>query len=108
MQVEKTIPLENIQDVTFIEGPLLRRFNLSVLRFETAGQSANQGSEMKLVGVIDAALLRQRILAQRDVLRQRHAQAGTAAGPQDEQLALMRAMLARLDEIVASLRPPQG
>ena len=108
VQVEKTIPLENIQDVTFIEGPLLRRFNLSVLRFETAGQSANQGNEMKLVGVIDAALLRQRILAQRDVLRQRHAQAGTATGPQDEQLALMRAMLARLDEIAASLRPPQG
>ena len=42
VQVEKTIPLENIQDVTFIEGPLLRRFNLSVLRFETAGQSPNQ------------------------------------------------------------------
>ncbi|WP_374587469.1 PH domain-containing protein [Ideonella dechloratans] len=109
VQVEKTIPLENIQDVTFIEGPLLRRFNLSVLRFETAGQSANQGNEMKLVGVIDAAQLRQRILAQRDVLRQRHAQAGTgSAAPQDEQLALMRAMLARLDEIAASLRPPQG
>lgn len=108
VQVEKTIPLENIQDVTFIEGPLLRRFNLSVLRFETAGQSANQGDEMKLVGVIDAALLRQRILAQRDVLRQRHAQAGTgSAAPQDEQLALMRAMLARLDEIAASLRPPR-
>ena len=108
VQVEKTIPLENIQDVTFIEGPLLRRFNLSVLRFETAGQSANQGSEMKLVGVIDAAQLRQRILAQRDVLRQRHTQAGTgSAAPQDEQLALMRAMLARLDEIAASLRPPR-
>ena len=30
-QVEKTIPLENIQDVTFIEGPLLRRFQVSVL-----------------------------------------------------------------------------
>ena len=24
--VEKTIPLENIQDVTFIEGPILRHF----------------------------------------------------------------------------------
>jgi putative membrane protein len=108
VQVEKTIPLENIQDVTFIEGPLLRRFNLSVLRFETAGQSANQGNEMKLVGVIDAAQLRQRILAQRDVLRQRHAQAGSGtAAPQDEQLALMRAMLARLDEIAANLRPRQ-
>ncbi|MEO6172944.1 MAG: PH domain-containing protein, partial [Arenimonas sp.] len=39
-QVEKTIPLENIQDVTFIEGPILKRFNLSILKFETSGQSA--------------------------------------------------------------------
>ena len=30
IQVEKTIPLENIQDLTFIEGPLLRHFNLCV------------------------------------------------------------------------------
>ncbi|NJR72196.1 MAG: PH domain-containing protein [Gammaproteobacteria bacterium] len=37
--VEKTIPLENIQDVTFIEGPILRQFNLSKLKFETAGTS---------------------------------------------------------------------
>src|SRR5262245_16182703 len=26
-QVEKTIPLENIQDVTFIEGPILKKFH---------------------------------------------------------------------------------
>ena len=26
-------PLENIQDVTFVEGPLLKMFNLSILRF---------------------------------------------------------------------------
>jgi hypothetical protein len=40
------------------------------------------------------------------VLRQRHAQAGSGTAAQDE-LALMRAMLARLDEIAANLRPPQ-
>lgn len=48
-QVEKTIPLENIQDVTFIEGPLLRRFDLSILRIETAGQSPGQAHNMQLV-----------------------------------------------------------
>ena len=38
--VEKTIPLENIQDVTFIEGPLLRHFHLATLKLETAGHRA--------------------------------------------------------------------
>jgi putative membrane protein len=54
IQVEKTIPLENIQDVTFLEGPILRRFNLSTLKFETAGHSAGQAHDMRLTGIIDA------------------------------------------------------
>ena len=40
--VDKTIPLENIQDVTFVEGPILRRFNLATLKFETGGSGAPQ------------------------------------------------------------------
>ncbi|UUZ51526.1 PH domain-containing protein [Massilia sp. B-10] len=40
VQVEKTIPLENIQDVTFIEGPILRHFQLSTLKF---GNHASSG-----------------------------------------------------------------
>ena len=32
-QIEKTIPLENIQDVTFIEGPILKKFHLATLKF---------------------------------------------------------------------------
>ncbi len=69
VQVEKTIPLENIQDVTFIEGPLLRHFNLSTIKFETAGHSAGASSEMKLTGIIDAHAFRQAILEARDRLR---------------------------------------
>jgi membrane protein YdbS with pleckstrin-like domain len=65
-QVEKTIPLENIQDVTFIEGPLLRQFQLSVLKFETAGQSQGQANAMRLIGIIDAHEFRTRILARRE------------------------------------------
>jgi len=64
-QVEKTIPLENIQDVTFIEGPVLRHFQLATLKFETAGHSAGQASDMHLTGIIDAHEFRNRILAQR-------------------------------------------
>jgi len=37
--VEKTIPLENIQDVTLSERPILHQSNLSKLKFETAGTS---------------------------------------------------------------------
>lgn len=69
IQVEKTIPLENIQDVTFIEGPLLRHFNLSTIKFETAGHSAGASSEMKLTGIIDAHAFRQAILDARERLR---------------------------------------
>src|SRR4029434_8923477 len=66
LQVEKTIPLENIQDVTFIEGPILRRFHLSILKFETAGQSSGQAHDMQLVGIIDAAAFRSHILERRE------------------------------------------
>jgi membrane protein YdbS with pleckstrin-like domain len=78
-QVERTIPLENIQDVTFIEGPLLRQFHLATLKFETAGQSAGQAHDMSLVGIIDAHAFRDRILSARDELRQRHSPAAARA-----------------------------
>lgn len=103
-QVEKTIPLENIQDVTFTEGPLLRQFNLSILRFETAGQSAGQAHDMRLVGIIDADTLRRAILMRRQALRQR--QAGQAAIPaaDGDQLVVLRGISERLDEIARLLR----
>ena len=65
---EKTIPLENIQDMTFIEGPLLRKFNLSIFKVETAGRSESNSSEMDLVGLIDAHLFRDKVFEQRKVL----------------------------------------
>ena len=70
VQVEKTIPLENIQDVTFIEGPLLKKFHLATLKFETAGHSAGQAHDMQLTGIIDADEFRNRILERRDALLQ--------------------------------------
>ena len=68
VQVEKTVPLENIQDVTFVAGPLLRFFNLCILKFETAGQSPNQAHDMELIGIIDAQTFRTQILDQRQKL----------------------------------------
>lgn len=107
-QVEKTIPLENIQDVTFIEGPLLRQFHLSILKFETAGQSAGQAHAMQLIGVIDAHELRTQILQRREALRSSRSASPaphSAGGEmQLEQVALLKAMLSRLDMIADLLR----
>ena len=109
-QVEKTIPLENIQDVTFIEGPLLRRFHLSILKFETAGQSAGQAHDMHLAGIIDAHEFRNEILARRERMKYRlsrgHATAAGAAashGPAD-QTEILRGIQKSLDEVVMLLK----
>jgi len=100
-QVEKTVPLENIQDVTFIEGPLLKKFHLATLKFETAGHSVGQAHDMQLTGIIDAHEFRNRILEARDAIRHGAKPAEPHGASQTE---LMQAMLSRLDEIAALLR----
>jgi membrane protein YdbS with pleckstrin-like domain len=108
-QVEKTIPLENIQDVTFIEGPLLRHFHLSTLKFETAGHSAGQAHDMHLTGIIDAHEFRNRIIEAREALRAQrvgHAAAGNATGAVPTET--LERIATRLDEIAALLRDRQG
>jgi putative membrane protein len=99
---EKTIPLENIQDVTFIEGPILRHFNLSTLKFETAGHSVGQASDMRLTGIIDAQAFRARIMQAREALR--HPQQGDH---KDEQLIVLRSIESKLGEIADLLRARQ-
>lgn len=104
-QVEKTIPLENIQDITFIEGPLLKQFHLSILKFETAGQSAGQAHDMRLIGVIDAHNLRTQILSRRQTLKSnRSPQLSAEPFSSDDTLALLRSILERLDDISEQLR----
>ena len=103
-QVEKTIPIENIQDVTFIEGPLLKHFQLSILKFETAGQSAGQAHDMRLIGIIDAHHFRTQLLQKREALKHRPSAAGPASTGESEVPALLRAILGRLDEIAAKLK----
>ena len=69
--VEKTIPLENIQDLTFKEGPILRLFGLSILEIETAGGQGNRtGGDLTLIGIIEAKAFREKVLAQRKLLKQ--------------------------------------
>lgn len=106
-QIEKTIPLENIQDVTFIEGPLLKQFHLSILKFETAGQSAHQANDMQFVGIIDAHDFRQLILQRRQAVRNRmqpHKAAVSNDAGSDAQLAALRGIQAQLETITELLR----
>ena len=103
--VEKTIPLENIQDVTFIEGPLLKRFNLSILKFETAGHSAGQANDMKLIGIIDAHDFRARILAARDEMKRTQQSVPAAIDSTDRaQADSLRAIQHSLEEIATLLK----
>ncbi|MBL0124834.1 MAG: PH domain-containing protein [Betaproteobacteria bacterium] len=110
VQVEKTIPLENIQDVTFIEGPILRHFHLSTLKFETAGHSVGQAHDMHLTGIIDAHEFRNRILESRDTLRQQSmrvhsaALAATANADSANQLEALHGIERRMDEIISLLK----
>jgi putative membrane protein len=104
VQVEKTIPLENIQDVTFIEGPILRHFQLSSLKFETAGSGAGQANDMHLTGIVDAHDFRNRILAARDKLKQEQRGPAAGANVSDAQLAALRAIEGKLDQIIGLMQ----
>ena len=66
--VEKTIPLENIQDLTFLQNPILNLMELRVLKIETAGSSNPHGSDMKLIGIVQAEQFKQQMLEQRELL----------------------------------------
>jgi putative membrane protein len=63
---EKTIPLENIQDLTFIDNPVLKWFDLRILKVETAGNSDQTGADMKLVGIVDAEGFKEEVMLARD------------------------------------------
>jgi membrane protein YdbS with pleckstrin-like domain len=80
-RVEKTIPLENIQDLTFLDNPFLRWFDLRILKIETAGGSNPQGSDMKLVGIIDTPAFKEAVLEQRTIIRNKNMSEVTGTAP---------------------------
>ncbi len=91
-RVEKTIPLENIQDLTFLDNPFLRWFDLRILKIETAGSSNPQGSDMKLIGIIDTPAFKEKVLEQRSIIRNKNMSAkdtSQEAGG-DEVIALLK------------------
>jgi membrane protein YdbS with pleckstrin-like domain len=94
VKVEKTIPLENIQDLTFVEGPILKAFNLSILKIETAGNSGSASADMQLIGVEGALEFRNLVMNQRETMR-----AGGADGEESTQKILsdIRDILRRME-----------
>lgn len=67
VHIEKTIPLENIQDLSFFGGPILRAFGLTFIRVETAGGGgAHHSNMMSIPGVEEAEQFKNMILLQRE------------------------------------------
>jgi len=65
--IEKTIPLENIQDLSFYGGPILRAFGLTLIRIETAGGGGKHDNNMmSMLGINNAETFKVEILNQRE------------------------------------------
>lgn len=70
LHIEKTIPLENIQDLSFVGGPILRWFGLTLIRIETAGGGGgHQQNMMSMLGINDAEQFKTQILQQRELVK---------------------------------------
>ncbi len=100
-RVEKTIPLENIQDLTFIDNPFLRWFDLRILKIETAGSSNAQGSDMKLIGIVDTPTFKEKVLEQRKVIRNKamNMMGGGSSAAGDESVELLKEIRDLLKDI---------
>jgi Uncharacterized conserved protein len=89
VQIEKTIPLEQIQDLTFVSGPLLKFFNLSMLKVETAGSSGDD-TALTILGIINAEAFKEAVLDQRESLTAREDANTDSAGSYAEVVSLLR------------------
>ncbi len=75
LHIEKTIPVENIQDLSFVGGPVLRYFGLTLIKIETAGGGGGPHHQnmMSMLGINDAENFKTQILLQREkVIHQKH------------------------------------
>ncbi len=69
LHIEKTIPLENIQDLSFIGGPILRAFDLTLIKVETAGGGGPRSNNiMSIIGIEDAVAFKEEILKAREAI----------------------------------------
>jgi putative membrane protein len=99
-KVEKTIPLENIQDLTFVDNPFLRWFDLRILKIETASGNNPHSNDMKLMGIIDTESFKEEVLEQREqVMQAQHSNNNSIAGQDDAMLAVLSEIKTVLQEI---------
>ena len=102
--VEKTIPLENIQDITFLDNPFLRWFDLRILKIETAGHSSTSGSDMKLIGIMDTENFKERVLKQRELLvKEGKSESLASSSGSDDILAILRKISQQIEAIHAKM-----
>lgn len=82
-RTEKTIPLDRIQDLTLVRGPILNWLGLCKLRVETAGGgSSSNGFDSgaaTLTGVVDALAFQELVMRERDRVADRAAPAPAPA-----------------------------
>jgi uncharacterized membrane protein YdbT with pleckstrin-like domain len=100
-RVEKTIPLEKIQDLGMRTGPLLNMFGLASIQIETAGSSAQQSSDMVLAGVVDPTRFRNAVLEQRELVSGRGAVAAGDGASTLSVLTEIRDSLSRIEGLLA-------
>jgi putative membrane protein len=100
-KVEKTIPLENIQDLTFIQNPILNFFELRILKIETAGQSNPKGTDMNLIGIIEMAEFKKKVLHQRELVRTSSKETEGTNGNKEEQIV---GLLSDIKSILSEIR----
>ncbi len=101
---ERTIPLDKIQDLTFKEGPVLRWLELSILQIETAGQSQQGTSDLKLIGIVDAADFRNRVLEQRDKVTENVSPGVSASTEEESTLNVLKDIRQSLQSIEEKMR----
>jgi len=98
-KVEKTIPLENIQDLTFIENPLLKMLQLKILKIETASQGHPMKSDMQLVGIMEADTFKNAVLTQREKLSKGIVSLDARTGDRKELMTVLNEIKQLLVEI---------
>lgn len=89
-----TMPIDKIQDIVLIEGPLLKYFGINMIKIEAAGSS----TEIKLVGVIGAEQFKQEILKRQLQLKHQEQLAN------NQQVQLLESIEKRLVEISNKLK----
>lgn len=88
LHIEKTIPLENIQDVSFFGGPILRALGLTFIKVETAGSGGSHHSNMMSIpGIENAEEFKNLILLQREkVIKEKHTHLSGASNNTESQI----------------------